>query len=269
MLPFYLVNFGGTLPKITDCYDTKRVNLCVPLGWPQGAPSFSGWTLHLSGAKPVLLAYWCWIMNSQWHYVWNLSKTSSECPVGRIKRRLGFSESVLGMSCLCSLRRGGKKSKFKKWQTPRHLFIPGPCTPPPSLLSYLCCSSRAAQNLTQYIRPGKWNKEVCLQLGLDGDHLLDVFQGLPPLSLWRHGHCFCFFYVLVDTEAGSFDGFDESCRRCSTLNAQNMRCVEKQKGWPLAEWHCLVLPPQKCSVNNTLVKHKTEKCFRVRRSIFH
>lgn len=121
--------------------------------------------------------------------------------------------------------------------------IPSSCPPffPPSS-TYLCCSSRATQNLTQYILPRKWNKEVCLQLGLDGDHLLDVFQELPPLSLWRHCHCFCFSYVLTDTETGSVLTVWQITQASFNTNAENMYCVEKQKPWPLAEWHSLVLP---------------------------
>lgn len=157
-------------------------------------------------------------------------------------RSLGLLGLGLGMSCLCLVQ----ENLLQKWQTPRHLALPSlyPVRALPSSPSstYLCCSSRATQNLTQYILPRKWNKEVCLQLGLDGDHLLDVFQELPPLSLWRHCHCFCFSYVLTDTETGSVLTVWQITQASFNTNAENMYCVEKQKPWPLAEWHSLVLP---------------------------
>lgn len=137
----------------------------------------------------------------------------------------------------------GVRKQILKVTDPKARLHALPSSPPPPSSIYLCCSGGAAQNLTQYILPGKWNKEVCLQLGLDGDHLLDVFQGLPPLSLWRHCCCFCFSYVLTDTEAGSVLTVWRIIQASLDTNAENMHCVEKQKGWPLAEWHSLVLPP--------------------------
>lgn len=156
-------------------------------------------------------------------------------------RSLGFTGLGLEMSCLCL----AKESEFKKWQTPRHLVLASPYTVHALLFLpspiYLCSSSRATHNLTQYILLWKWNKEVCLQLGLDGEQLLDVSQGLPPLSLWRR--CFCFSYVLTDTETGSVLTVWRITQAWLDTNAENMHCVEKQKPWPLAEWHSLVLPP--------------------------
>lgn len=148
----------------------------------------------------------------------------------------------LGMSCLCLVNKSELKSDRPqgKLYSPFHTqSMPSPFPP----FIYLCCSPRATQNLTQYILPGKWNKEVCLQLGLDGDHLFDVFQGLPPLSLWRRCRCFCFSYVLTDTETGSVLMVWRITQASLDTNAENMHCVEKQKPWPLAEWHSLVLPP--------------------------
>ena len=144
-----------------------------------------------------------------------------ECPIGRQKARLNRCVDPWDSQSWCTECHVLVKNE-------KGANLPNPCPPfflPSSI--YLCCSCRTAQNLTQYILPRKWNKEVCLQLGLDGDHLLDVFQGLPPLSLWRHCCCFCFSYVLNDSETGRPLTVWRIIQASLDTNAENMHCVEK------------------------------------------
>lgn len=119
--------------------------------------------------------------------------------------------------------------------------LPFPLTPS----SIYLCFSRAAQNLTQYILPGKWNKEVCLQLGLDGDHLLDVFQGLLPLSFWRHCCCFCFSYSMssLTLRQAAFWRFGKSFRRRSTLMLKTCTVLKSRKTDPWLNGTAWFFPP--------------------------
>lgn len=185
----------------------------------------------------------------------------------QMHRSLGFSELRRGMWCLCLV----KESKFKKWQTPRHLSVPSPCPPfPPASSIYLCCSSRPTQNLTQYILPGKWNKEVCLQLGLDGDHLLDVFQGLPPPCLSDAvAVASAFPMSSLTLRQAAFWRFGESPRRRSTLMLKTCTVLKSRNPDLWLNGTAWFFPLQKCLVNNTLVKDEKEKGFRVRHSTFH
>lgn len=108
--------------------------------------------------------------------------------------------------------------------------------PPPAPHVYLCSSSRATQNLTQYILVAKWNKEVCLQPGLGGGRPLDVFQGLAPASPFVTP-LLLLFRCPRWHRAGSALTVWRLVQASHDTNAKNMRRVEKQKPWPLAEWH--------------------------------
>lgn len=88
-----------------------------------------------------------------------------------------------------------------------------------------------------------------------------------PLSLRRHGCCFCFSYVLADRDGQGFGRFGRASRRALMLKTCGV--LKSRNTDPWLDVTAPSFPLKTCSVNNTAFKGKKEKGFRVQGRTFH